>query len=158
MESSSLLLPSSSVEWLASQLLLQALFTESSCREQLLALSPFSSVLKAPYSLLHVLFSSLFIIQFCFLQGGGQSDQDTMLVYPRGGCVSTACCLFAHLLVCISQAGLESASGGAAAPLVSQCNVVCRSFVQAGGQGVRVLLILGGFFLLTMAPESQQDF
>jgi hypothetical protein len=30
-----------------------------------------------------------------------------MLVYPRGGCESTSCRLFAHLLACVSQAGLE---------------------------------------------------
>jgi hypothetical protein len=32
--------------------------------------------------------------------------------------------LIAHLLVCISQAGLEPVSGGAGDLLVSQCNVV----------------------------------
>jgi hypothetical protein len=72
-----------------------------------------------------------------FFAGLGQSVQGAMLVYLRGGCGSRVCCLFAHLLVCISQAGLEPASDGMGALLVSQCNVVWRSFVQAGGLGCR---------------------
>jgi hypothetical protein len=63
---------------------------------------------------------------FCvvFLQGGGHSVQGAMLVYPRGG--NTVCHLFAHLLVCISQAGLEPVSGGTGALLFSQCKVAWR--------------------------------
>jgi hypothetical protein len=79
--------------------------------------------------LVHVLFSSLFIIQgFCFVffGDGGQTVQGAMLVYPRGSCGNTACHLFAHLLVCISQAGLEPPSGGTGALLFSQCNMVWR--------------------------------
>jgi hypothetical protein len=56
-------------------------------------------------SLLCALFSSLFIIQGFFLQGRDQSVQGAMLVCPRGGCGNTVCHLFAHLFVCISQAG-----------------------------------------------------
>jgi hypothetical protein len=66
----------------------QHLFTENSCRDLLLALLAFSSALTAPRPLRCVLvFSSLFILLFCFvLQGrGGQSAQGAMLVYPRGG-------------------------------------------------------------------------
>jgi hypothetical protein len=48
--------------------------------------------------------SCLLIIQF-FLWDGGQSVQGTRLIYPRGGCRSTTCHLFAQLLVCVSQAG-----------------------------------------------------
>jgi hypothetical protein len=62
-----------------------------------------------PPSLLCVLFHFLFIIHFFFLWGRGQTVQGAMLVYPRGGCGDTMCRLFAHLLVCISQAGLELA-------------------------------------------------
>jgi hypothetical protein len=43
------------------------------------------------------------------------------------------CHLFAHLLVCISQAGLELDSGSMGALLFPQCNVVWRTFVWAGG-------------------------
>jgi hypothetical protein len=43
-----------------------------------------------PPLLLHVLFQFLFYYSFCFLQdGGGQSVQGAMLVFPRGGCGST---------------------------------------------------------------------
>jgi hypothetical protein len=41
--------------------------------------------------------------------------------------------LFVHLLVGLSQAGLELASGGTEALLFSQCNMVWRNFVQTGG-------------------------
>jgi hypothetical protein len=78
-----------------------------------------------------------------------------MLVYPRGGCGDTTCHLFAHLLVCIAQAGLEPASVSTGALLVSLRNMAWRSFVQAGGLGVGVLLLLGGFFLTSFAPASQ---
>jgi predicted aconitase with swiveling domain len=37
------------------------------------------------------------------LRGGGQSVQGAVLIFPRGGCGSTACCIFVHLVVC--QAG-----------------------------------------------------
>jgi hypothetical protein len=68
-----------------------------------------------------------------FLWGGNQSVQGAMLVYPRGGYGGTACHLFDNLLISISQADLELASGGTGTLLVSQCNVVWRSFVWAGG-------------------------
>jgi hypothetical protein len=79
---------------------------------------------------------SQFLIYYSFfLQGGGQFVQEAMLVYPRGGCGSTTCQLFAHLLVCIPQGGLELPSGSAGALLVSQCNGAWGSFVQAAGLG-----------------------
>jgi hypothetical protein len=40
-----------------------------------------------------------------FPQGRSRTVQGAMLVYPRGGCGDTTCHLFAHLLVCVSQAG-----------------------------------------------------
>jgi hypothetical protein len=97
--------------------------------------------------LLHVLFSSLFIIElFFFFQGRGQSSQGAMLIYPRGSCGNAACCLFAHLLFCISQADLEPVSGSAGALLLSQCNVAWRSFVQAGGSGCQSFYYSWWFF------------
>jgi hypothetical protein len=48
-------------------LLFQPLFTESLCGDQLFASSPFSSAQSTLSSLLHVLFSSLFIIQGFFV-------------------------------------------------------------------------------------------
>jgi hypothetical protein len=38
-------------------------------------------------------------------------------------------------LLDVSQAGLDLASGSVGALLFSQCNVLRRSFVQAGGSG-----------------------
>jgi hypothetical protein len=81
-------------QWLITYLLpallsFQALFIESLCGDQLLALPPFSGALTAPHPLCCVfLFSSLFIIQFLFLQDGSVS-LSRGLVYPRGGCGNT---------------------------------------------------------------------
>jgi hypothetical protein len=52
-------------------------------------------------------FNCLFIIQFGFFlsPGRGQSVQGAMLICPRVVCGSTMCHLFAHLMVCVSQAG-----------------------------------------------------
>jgi hypothetical protein len=116
-------------------------------------------------SLLHVLFSSLFINQlfFCVCVGGRPSvcpggASVCLLVYPRGSYGNTTCRLFVHLLVCVSQAGLEPVSSSVGALLFSQCNMAWRSFVRAGVQGVGVLILLGGFFLPSVAPASQQNF
>jgi hypothetical protein len=117
--------------------LFQSLFTESLCGDQLLAPPAFSSVLRAPCPLLRIPFQFLvyYSIGFPFFLRGRESVQGAMLVYPRRICGNTACHLFAHLLVWISQAGLEPASGDVGPLLFSQCNVVWRSFAQAGGSG-----------------------
>jgi hypothetical protein len=70
-----------------------------------------------------LVYCSGFWLLLFFLWGRGQSVQGAMLVYSRGDCGSNACCLFAHLLVCISQVGLEPPSVSTEALLVSQCNV-----------------------------------
>jgi hypothetical protein len=54
----------------------------------------------------------------------------------------------------VSQADLEPVSGGTLALLFSQCNLVWRSFVQAGVQGVEVLILLGALCLPSVAPAS----
>jgi hypothetical protein len=72
---------------------------------------------------------------FFFLQGNGLSVQGAMLVYTMGSCGNTICNLFTHLLICVSQAGLEPVSGSMGTLLCSQCHMVWRSFVQAGGSG-----------------------
>jgi hypothetical protein len=36
--------------------------------------------------------------------------------------------------------------------------VAWRSFAQTGVQGVKILTLLGAFFLRSVAPVSQQDF
>jgi hypothetical protein len=91
---------------------------------------------------------------FFFCRVGGQSAQWAILVYSRGGCGNTAWHLFAHLLVCVSQAGLELASGGVGAFLFSECNVCGEALCGLGVQGVRVLILLGVFFLPSVAPVS----
>jgi hypothetical protein len=50
----------------------------------------------------HCLFSLVFFSFFS--QGGGQSVQEAVLIWPRAVCGSTVCHL-AHLVVCVSQAG-----------------------------------------------------
>jgi hypothetical protein len=78
-------------QWLITHLLsallpFQPLFTESSQGDQLLPPLPFSGALSATPSLCCVLvFSSLFIVQFLFLLGGGcQSAHVSTLFYPSG--------------------------------------------------------------------------
>jgi hypothetical protein len=69
---------------------------------------PPSSALRAPHPLCYMSFLLLLlIIQFLFLfsLGGGQPDQEALLIWPRVVCGSTACCL-AHLVVCIFPSGL----------------------------------------------------
>jgi hypothetical protein len=107
-----------------------------------------SSALRAPRPLCCMSFSVpclLFSFFFLFAERGS-AYLGAMLVYPRGGCGNTVCRLFAHLLVCISQAGLEPASGSMGALLFSQCNVAWEALYWLGVQGIGVLLLLGGFF------------
>jgi hypothetical protein len=137
---------------LASRLLLQALFTKSSHGELPLAPSLVCS------RLLHVLFSSVFLSFFFFGKAVCQSVQGAVLAYPRGGCGNTTCHLFAYLLVCVSQEGLEPASGGLGVLLISQCNVAWRSFVWVGGLECQSFASSLWFFLPRVAPASQQDF
>jgi hypothetical protein len=85
-----------------------------------------------------------FVLFFCGV--GGHSVQGAMLVYPRSGCGNITFRLFAHLLVWVSQAGLELASGSMGALLVSQCNMVWRSFVWAGGSGCQTFAYSWWFF------------
>jgi hypothetical protein len=54
-----------------------------------------------------------------------------MLVYPRSGCGDTMCRLFDHLLVRVSQAGQELASGSIGALLVSLYNMVWGCWIFA---------------------------
>jgi hypothetical protein len=169
-------LPPSLVERLVCQLHLQSLFTESSCRKQslplpllwwrglpagyfcrlcLLKVCAGRSFLFLPPSLVHSKnpalstacpFQFLVYYSVVFGRSWGQSVQGAMLVYPRSGCGSTTCCLFAHLLVCVSQARLEPTPGGRGDPLVSQCNVLWRSFAQAGGLGCQSFAYSWCFF------------
>jgi hypothetical protein len=81
------------------------------------------------------LFIAQFFFLFFFLQSRNQSIQWARLIHPRCSCGNTACRLFAQLLACSSQSGLELASGSTGDLLFSHCNMAWRSFVQAGGSG-----------------------
>jgi hypothetical protein len=128
-ERSSLLLHPSPVEKLASCLICKFCLLKVHVKSSSLLPPPFLGSLKAPYP-----FCCMFIIQGFFFCTVGVSPSR---VYSRGGCGSTACCLFAHLFVCITKAGLEPESGSTGALLVSQCNMVWRSLLQAGSLGCR---------------------
>jgi hypothetical protein len=113
------------------RLLLQVLLTESLHRELPISPSPVCS----KHPALSVVCPFLFLVYYSlFFEGQGLVCPGAILVYPRGGCGNTACHLFIHLLVCISQAGLEPVSGSTGALLFSQCNMAWRSFVRAGGR------------------------
>jgi hypothetical protein len=94
----------------------------------------------------------------CVWGWGISLSRGAMLVYPRGGCGSTTYCLFAHLLVCISQVGLE--------PAFVVWEPSCFLTVMWCGEAlyglgvwcVGILILLGVFFLPRVAPGSQQDF
>jgi hypothetical protein len=62
------------------------------------------------------------------------------------------------LLICSPVGLLDVSQAGSGALLFSQCNVAWRSFVQAGVQGVGLLIFLGAFFLPSVASASQQNF
>jgi hypothetical protein len=73
-----------------------------------------------------------------FFVGGCQSAQGAMqfIVGVAGGKLCGVWCSPVGLLN-VSQAGLEPVSGGMAALLFSQCNVVWRSFPSVRGSGCR---------------------
>jgi hypothetical protein len=155
-EFSSLPFSPSLVQRLVSHLLLQALFTESSHGDQLLA--PLPSLVCSDHPTLSAACTFQFLVYYSvFLWGWGQSVP-VMLVYPRGGCGNIACHLFAHLLVCVSQADLELVSGGMGALRFSQCNVVWKSFVCAGGSGCQSFASSWCFFPAKCGSTSEQDF
>jgi hypothetical protein len=63
-------------------------------------------------------FQFLVYYQAFFLLVKGQSVQGTMMVYPRGSSGNTAWLLFAHLLFCVSQAGLGASIPSRGSPPV----------------------------------------
>jgi hypothetical protein len=103
-----------------------------------LILPPFSGVQVALPSLLYVLFSSLFIIQFFFFVGRSVCPGNYASLSQ--GCLGEYCMTLGAHLPNVSQAGLEPLVAvvmvvAMAAHLFSQCNVVWRSFLQARGWG-----------------------
>jgi hypothetical protein len=95
-------LPASYFFWLCS------LNVHTESRSLLLSHSPVCSrnpTLFAVCPFQFLVYYSVVLVVFCLfvcLFWGGQSVQQALLVYHRGGCGSTVCLLFAHLLVCIS--------------------------------------------------------
>jgi hypothetical protein len=95
---------------------------------------------------------------FLFVEwGGGSVCPGAMLVYPRGGCGSTSWRLFAHLLVCVSQAGLKPVSGGKGALRFLSVTWCGEALCQLGLGVSEFCLFLVPFFLPSVAPASQQD-
>jgi hypothetical protein len=135
----------------------QSLFTENSVGDKLLALPPFSGVLRAPGPLCCVfLFSSLFIIQF-FLGGGLEISLSRGYAGLFQGWLWEYCLMLgAHLLVCwMSSKQVWSQCLEVWEP---SCNVAWRRFYGLGVQVVQVSIFLGAFFLPSVAPAPQQDF
>jgi hypothetical protein len=141
----------------ASRLLLQALFTESSCRE--LPLHLLCCTQSTPPSFLCVLFSSLFIIQFFFFCRAGVSLSRGLCWFIPGVAVGVSCATY--LLTCWCEFPKPVWSLHLAAREPSCFLSGLWHGVALFGLGVRsvgVLFILGGFFLPRVAPVSQQNF
>jgi hypothetical protein len=98
---------------------------------------------------------SCLLLSIFFLWGRHQSVQRTMLVYHRGSCGNTACHIFAHLLVCVSQAGLEWTFGSVGALMFSQCNVAWRSH---GGSGCQIFYSSWCFFFCQVWLQHLRKF
>jgi hypothetical protein len=147
---------------LSALLLFQPLYTLLKVHVEVSSLphSPYPVSLQHSSPLLCVHFQFLvYCSGFFFCGAGGQSVQGTLLVYLRGGCGNTVWHL---VLTCWSAECLPSRFGAGVwwqgSPPVSQCNVVCRSFLQAEVRGDDILILLGALFMPRVAPASQQDF
>jgi hypothetical protein len=114
--------------------------------------------LRAPCPLCCVSFSVPYLLSSFLLWGGGQTVQRTMPVYPRRSYGNSRCRLFAHLLVCISRAGLELVTGSTEPSWFLSVMWSGEALCRLGVWDVRVLLLLGVFYLPSVAPASQQDF
>jgi hypothetical protein len=73
----------------------------------------------------------------------------------QGWLWGTVCCFFAHLMVCICQAGQELVPGRAGALLVSLYLLVWGNYMQAG---CRNFASSWWFFLPGVSSASQPDF
>jgi hypothetical protein len=99
------------------------------------------------------------LLLFCFCGAGNQSSQGAMLGFARGGCGSTACCLFAHLfgLPNVSQLGLEGRLAAWEPSYFLSVMFLREALYSLGVQGVKVLILLHALFQPRVAPVSQQD-
>jgi hypothetical protein len=139
----------------------QAIFLSRLC---LLKVCKELSSLLLPASLMHSVYPAVCSFQFLvyhpvfFSMGWGSVCPGGYAVYPSSGCGNTECPLFVYLLVCISQAGLELASGGMGALLFLSVTWYGEALYRLEVQGVTVLIIFGALFLPSVALVSQQDF
>jgi hypothetical protein len=94
-------------------------------------------------------FSISCLFNFFWWGGGGHSAQGAMLVYLRGGCGNTTCCLFAHQLVCCASPKQVWSQHLAAQEPSCFLSVMWlgETLYRLGVQGVKVLILLGAFFL-----------
>jgi hypothetical protein len=98
-----------------------------------------------------LVFSLLFIVQFCFVLfyfAGSQSAQGYAGLY-QGWLGKYRIMLDAHLfgLQNVSQAGLEPAADVAVAHLISQYNLAWKRFQRLVVQVFKVLILLSALFL-----------
>jgi hypothetical protein len=125
------------------------------------------SSLLLPPSLVHLqhfcplccvlVFTSLFIVQFFFCEGGGQSAQGAMLIYPRGGWGNTVWCLVLTCLICWMSP--KQVWSWWWQPTCFLSVVWCgETLYGLGVQGIEVLILLSALFLPSVAPVSQEDF
>jgi hypothetical protein len=134
----------------------QSLFTESSHRDQLLALSPFSGALRAPCPLCCMSFLVLCLLFIFFCE----------LSLPKGLCwfipsVAVVILHTTYLLTYWSASPKQAWSRHLVAQNPS-CflSVMCsgEALYRLGVQGVTVLILLCGFFLPSVAPASRHNF
>jgi hypothetical protein len=159
MESNSLLPLLSPVGELACLLLLQALFTKSSHGDSSLLLPPFPVHSEHPAPSAMCPFQYLIYHSVLFFCGMGVSLSRGLCWFIPG--VAVVVPRAAYLLTCWSESPKQIWSWHLAAwetscfLSVMWCGeTLCRLRVQ----GVTVSLFLGGFFLTSVAPASQQNF
>jgi hypothetical protein len=104
---------------------------------------------------LHVPFQFLVYYSFFFFREGFSLSRGLSQFIP-GVTVNTMCCLFAHLLVCVWQVWSWHLTAQEPSCFLS-VKWHGETLYGLGIQGVRVLLLLGGFFLPSVAPASQQN-
>jgi hypothetical protein len=146
---------------LSSVLPFQPLFTESSCRDQLLALSLSFGALIAPHPLYCMfVFNSLFIVQLVFFVGWVSVCPGSYAGLSQGWLWEYHMTLGAHLLVCwMSPKQVWSLRLAVQEP---SCflSVMWHGEALYGleVQGVEVLILLGASFLPSVAPSVSARF
>jgi hypothetical protein len=137
----------------------QPLFTERSCRDQLLASPPFSGVLSSTLPLCCVSFQFLIYCSVFFFVGGVVA-QGAMLVYPRGGWG------IPHDVWCSPVWYAKCLPSRFGAGVWQQWEPSCflsvmwhgDAFHGLGVQGIQVLILLAALFLPSVASASQWGF